>query len=220
MSTDKAMVTDALTRPIIGIENRTAQEAFDIMCDRIRRSAALAQAEQPVAWMHPTANWSHTDYDVIRRHCFNEGPMPVPLFLRAPVQTDTQPFCWIRETCYGTLEFAEPVDGDTHTFPVYRHPPAKREARETAPPGTPSPQSHLRGLTDLETELLSALKLFRDTIIGEVHDKWDEGMRAGKLIVALANPTLKYRDDISGIHAAIAKAEAVGAATTEGSADE
>lgn len=25
-----------LTRPIIGIENRTAQEAFDIMCDRIR----------------------------------------------------------------------------------------------------------------------------------------------------------------------------------------
>lgn len=27
---------DDLTRPIIGIENRTAQEAFDIMCDRIR----------------------------------------------------------------------------------------------------------------------------------------------------------------------------------------
>jgi len=58
MSTDKAMVTDALTRPIIGIENRTAQEAFDIMCDRIRRSAALAQAEQTVAakpleWIAP-----------------------------------------------------------------------------------------------------------------------------------------------------------------------
>jgi len=50
MSTDKAMVTDALTRPIIGIENRTAQETFDIMCDRIRRSAALSEAEQqPVA---------------------------------------------------------------------------------------------------------------------------------------------------------------------------
>jgi hypothetical protein len=27
---------DALTRPIIGIENRTAGEVFDIMCDRIR----------------------------------------------------------------------------------------------------------------------------------------------------------------------------------------
>jgi len=50
MSTDKAMVTDALTRPIIGIENRTAQETFDIMCDRIRRSAAFSEAEQqPVA---------------------------------------------------------------------------------------------------------------------------------------------------------------------------
>jgi len=50
MSTDKAMVTEALTRPIIGIENRTAQETFDIMCDRIRRSAALSEAEQqPVA---------------------------------------------------------------------------------------------------------------------------------------------------------------------------
>jgi hypothetical protein len=27
---------ERLTRPIIGIENRTAQEAFDIMADRIR----------------------------------------------------------------------------------------------------------------------------------------------------------------------------------------
>lgn len=36
---------DGLTRPIIGIENRTAQEAFDIMADRIRsRLAALASA--------------------------------------------------------------------------------------------------------------------------------------------------------------------------------
>lgn len=35
-TTDNAMVTDGLTRPIVGINNRTAQEAFDIMCDRIR----------------------------------------------------------------------------------------------------------------------------------------------------------------------------------------
>lgn len=33
-----------LTRPIIGIENRTAQEAFDIMCDRISRALP---SEQP-----------------------------------------------------------------------------------------------------------------------------------------------------------------------------
>lgn len=30
---------DELTRPIVGIENRTAQEVFDIMAARIRRSA-------------------------------------------------------------------------------------------------------------------------------------------------------------------------------------
>lgn len=45
MTTDKAMVTDAQTRPIIGIENRTAQEAFDIMCDRIRPLLAHITAQ-------------------------------------------------------------------------------------------------------------------------------------------------------------------------------
>lgn len=32
------LIIERLTRPIIGIENRTAQEAFDIMADRIRHS--------------------------------------------------------------------------------------------------------------------------------------------------------------------------------------
>lgn len=35
----------AATRPIIGIENRTAQEVFDIMADRIRRLTTLAPAD-------------------------------------------------------------------------------------------------------------------------------------------------------------------------------
>lgn len=35
-----------LTRPIIGIENRTAQEVFDIMCDRFR---AYERAEAELA---------------------------------------------------------------------------------------------------------------------------------------------------------------------------
>lgn len=35
-SRDNKPVADSLTRPIIGIENRTAQEVFDIMCDRLR----------------------------------------------------------------------------------------------------------------------------------------------------------------------------------------
>lgn len=46
---DAPVTVDDLTRPIIGIENRTAQEAFDIMADRIRsRLAALASAPDGV----------------------------------------------------------------------------------------------------------------------------------------------------------------------------
>ena len=44
--------TDALrdlTRPIIGIENRTAQEAFDIMADRIRAALATLSKPEPAA---------------------------------------------------------------------------------------------------------------------------------------------------------------------------
>ena len=39
-------MSDDLTRPIIGIENRTAQEVFDIMCDRYRgaRNDVLEEA--------------------------------------------------------------------------------------------------------------------------------------------------------------------------------
>jgi len=36
-----------LLRPIIGIENRTAQEVFDIMSDRIRRSALIPAPQSP-----------------------------------------------------------------------------------------------------------------------------------------------------------------------------
>lgn len=46
MTITKAAIEAAdLTRPIIGIENRTAQEVFDIMCDRIK----LAPAPEPPA---------------------------------------------------------------------------------------------------------------------------------------------------------------------------
>lgn len=35
---DRKDLEERVTRPIVGIENRTAQEVFDIMCDRIRRA--------------------------------------------------------------------------------------------------------------------------------------------------------------------------------------
>jgi hypothetical protein len=40
-------VSDELTRPIIGIENRTAQEVFDIMADRIRGKLAVLSPPLP-----------------------------------------------------------------------------------------------------------------------------------------------------------------------------
>jgi len=63
--------TADLTRPIVGIKNRTAAEVFDIMCDRIRSpvsmDASATESADPVAWQRrhqyeaspasPTARW-------------------------------------------------------------------------------------------------------------------------------------------------------------------
>lgn len=52
---DRALIE--LTRPIIGIENRTAQEAFDIMVDRIRNAGRQEGRRSPgeggdmLAWL-------------------------------------------------------------------------------------------------------------------------------------------------------------------------
>lgn len=55
-------------------------------------------------------------------------------------------------------------------------------------------------------DMLAALKSLAP-IVEEIHGKWDEGMRAGKLLIALMDPSLKYRPDVTAIHAAITKAE-------------
>lgn len=49
-----APAPNKLTRPIIGIENRTAQEVFDIMSDRICTALAPAPAPQLVGQFLPT----------------------------------------------------------------------------------------------------------------------------------------------------------------------
>lgn len=43
---DIATVAAGLTRPLIGIEHRTPQEVFDIMCDRIRMSGIEQQLDE------------------------------------------------------------------------------------------------------------------------------------------------------------------------------
>ncbi len=46
-------MSDDLTRPIIGIENRTPQEVFDIMADRFRALSASIPNGEAVAYVHP-----------------------------------------------------------------------------------------------------------------------------------------------------------------------
>ena len=43
---------------------------------------------EPAAWLHPTAGWAHADYHQVRLHCFNDGPMPVPLYRAAATEAD------------------------------------------------------------------------------------------------------------------------------------
>lgn len=54
-------MSNDLTRPIIGIENRTAEEVFDIMADRIRyaRPSPAAGVEEPrwVALLSAVDRW-------------------------------------------------------------------------------------------------------------------------------------------------------------------
>ena len=52
---------EAVLRPIVGIENRTAQEVFDIMCDRIRRRPAPMEA---VAWREKI-DWLRGEHDLL-----------------------------------------------------------------------------------------------------------------------------------------------------------
>jgi hypothetical protein len=56
IGTEQTELVDRLTRPIIGIENRTALEAFDIMSDRIRSALALPL---PVQEPEPKSEWPH-----------------------------------------------------------------------------------------------------------------------------------------------------------------
>lgn len=62
-----------LTRPIVGIENRTAQEVFDIMCDRIRLArteASAAVKAKTLEWTKLSTGWiAHTafhSYEVVK----------------------------------------------------------------------------------------------------------------------------------------------------------
>lgn len=69
--------------------------------ERLRMEAALSAAlsvqpaaavvGEPVAWMHPTANWSDVDRQKILNHCVKDGDMPVPLYAAPSAPEGWQP---------------------------------------------------------------------------------------------------------------------------------
>jgi len=69
-----------------------------------------------------------------------------------------------------------------------------------------TPDDHLSGLVErLEKALSMAIR-----VADEARIEWDtapNGMRAGKLLIALSDARVKYRADITEIHATLAAAK-------------
>lgn len=128
-------MTDNLTRPIVGIENRTAQEVFDIMVDRIRRSGQPPQ-EQTVSdemidagllklknnYRPLSAGGVSIDERTLVATILNAA-------LTAPPETRAQPFAWYWHDQHGCLY----ITGDDRkpevpagAKPLYEHPPQEQ----------------------------------------------------------------------------------------------
>jgi len=63
---------------------------------------------------------------------------------------------------------------------------------------------------DIAEQLAEALRS-AIRVADEAREEWDKapsGMKAGKLLIALSEPSLKYRADITAIHAALSSWEA------------
>lgn len=93
---------DRLTRPIIGIENRTPQEVFDIMSDRIRLALRRPAAPLPMGAHHTTTTDFPPD-DVLA--CTDAAPAPVAVAARA-----------LLDACVS--DFGDPVDFEGDDGPV------------------------------------------------------------------------------------------------------
>lgn len=79
---------------------------------------------------------------------------------------------------------------------------ARNAPAAPARPDDASERARLEGeVARLREALAAAVR-----VAGEARDEWDKapnGMKAGKLLIALSDPRLKYRDDITAIHEAL-----------------
>jgi hypothetical protein len=77
--------------------------------------------------------------------------------------------------------------------------------------------AHIDRISALNAELVEALRL-AIKIAAEAQDEWDKapsGMRAGKILIALAGGLKGYRPDIDKVHGVLAKAILATAVTSE-----
>lgn len=107
--------TDELLRPIVGVENRTAQEVFDIMCDRIaawnRRTAqpavkALLETLETTAQRLKNAEWEDgASSDHVRR-VLREGADVCNAAIAALVSAPADPATAPADVDQGPLDWA------------------------------------------------------------------------------------------------------------------
>lgn len=64
-----------------------------------------------------------------------------------------------------------------------------------------------KGTFDLLVEAGFALSVPKD-VAREAHARWDGDMRAGKLLIAMQDPSLRYRAEITAFHETVAKINA------------
>lgn len=77
---DRAMIEDAINGYLSEVQaaRRKSGHKDDVL------SALVDVPAEPVAWMHPTANWASTKRGSVLAHCRNDGPYPIPLYTRPP----------------------------------------------------------------------------------------------------------------------------------------
>jgi hypothetical protein len=103
----------------------------------------------------------------------------------------------------------------------YQHPwtvneAAQERARADAAEARAQAAEAEAGRLTSERDAMRSALLGVPKIAEEIRAKWDEGMRAGKLLVALIDPTLRYRDDCTAVHEAAALASQGSEAAEQG----
>lgn len=149
---------DEATRPIIGIENRTAEEAFGIMCDRIRSLRATlsrsgeAVAAEPFCYVYTEPDFlgDMNNAPVQGYTDFSDGPKPgyEPLYKGASPPSVPTGYKLMPEEPTQTMLNAGVAEKDTDK--TYR-------AMISAAPPAPASQERVKALEEAAREAIDLL---------------------------------------------------------------